>query len=248
MFERFNMLLKNTSIVLGIIIILLCVTVAESLYILLSKETSEVVEPTETSLAIENTNNTESDVIQSKIHIDIKGAVKKPGVYELDSNLLINDAIISAGGLSKNAYTDNINLSKNLVDNMVIYIYTKSEFKKLNNKNDINDVCQTQVTEVNECIDQGLSVIKTNDEQKENIVDVTNNNITGEKDEVSNLININTASEETLMTLTGIGQSKAKAIITYRTENGPFTTIDDIKNVSGIGESIFEKIKDSITV
>ena len=248
MFERFNMLFKNTSIVLGIIIILLCVTVAESLYILLPRKSSEVVEPTETSLAIENTNNTESEVIQSKIHIDIKGAVKKPGVYELDSNLLINDAIISAGGLSKNAYTDNINLSKNLVDNMVIYIYTKSEFKKLNTRNDSNAVCQTQVTEVNECIDQGLSVIKTNDEQKENIVDVTNNNITEEKDQVSNLININTASEETLMTLTGIGQSKAKAIITYRTENGPFTTIDDIKNVSGIGESIFEKIKDSITV
>ena len=248
MFERFNMLLKNTSIVLGIIIILLCVTVAESLYIFLPRKSSDVVEPTETSLAIENSNKAESEVIQSKIHIDIKGAVKKPGVYELDSNLLINDAIISAGGLSKNAYTDNINLSKNLVDNMVIYIYTKSEFKKLNNKNDINDVCQTQVTEVNECIDQGLSVIKTNDEKKENIVDVTNNNITEEKDEVSNLININTASEETLMTLTGIGQSKAKAIITYRTENGPFATIDDIKNVSGIGESIFEKIKDSITV
>lgn len=63
----------------------------------------------------------------------------------------------------------------------------------------------------------------------------------------SNLININTASVSELDALPGVGPSKAQAIITYREENGPFKSIEEIKNVSGIGESSFEKIKDLIT-
>ena len=62
------------------------------------------------------------------------------------------------------------------------------------------------------------------------------------------MININTASVVELMSLDGIGESKAKAIIEYRDINGDFENILDIKNVSGIGESIYEKIKDYITV
>ena len=61
------------------------------------------------------------------------------------------------------------------------------------------------------------------------------------------MININSATQEELMTLSGIGESKAKDIITYRTENA-FTSIEDIKNVPGIGESLFAKIKENITV
>lgn len=61
-------------------------------------------------------------------------------------------------------------------------------------------------------------------------------------------ININTATVEQLQTLDGIGQSTAETIISYREENGKFTSIEDIKNVSGIGESKFEKIKEKICV
>ena len=64
----------------------------------------------------------------------------------------------------------------------------------------------------------------------------------------SSKININTASKEELMTLAGIGESKADNIIKYRQENGSFSSVEDLTNVSGIGESIFNKIKDSITV
>lgn len=64
----------------------------------------------------------------------------------------------------------------------------------------------------------------------------------------SSKININTASKEELMALTGIGESKADNIIKYRQENGSFSAVEDLTNVSGIGESIFNKIKDSITV
>jgi competence protein ComEA len=61
-------------------------------------------------------------------------------------------------------------------------------------------------------------------------------------------ININTASKEQLTTLSGIGESRAKQIVAYREENGNFGKIEDIMNVSGIKEGIFNKIKDDITV
>lgn len=61
-------------------------------------------------------------------------------------------------------------------------------------------------------------------------------------------MNLNTAGMDELMTLSGIGESRAQAILTYREENGGFSSIEDIKNVSGIGEGIFERIKNMITV
>ena len=61
-------------------------------------------------------------------------------------------------------------------------------------------------------------------------------------------ININTASVEELDQLSGIGPSLAKAIIDYRTKNGPFQQIEDINDVKGIGDALFEKIKEQITV
>ena len=62
------------------------------------------------------------------------------------------------------------------------------------------------------------------------------------------LVDINKAEKEALMTLNGIGNSKAENILSYREENGLFETIEEIKNVSGIGEATFENLKDSITV
>ena len=61
-------------------------------------------------------------------------------------------------------------------------------------------------------------------------------------------VNINHADSAMLQTLPGIGAGKAEAIIEYRETNGPFQTVEDLMNVSGIGEKTFEKLKDSITV
>ena len=66
-------------------------------------------------------------------------------------------------------------------------------------------------------------------------------------DSLSSLVNINTASKEELMTLTGIGEAKALDIISYRDNNGLFNDISDITKVSGIGDSLYAKIKDFIT-
>ncbi len=81
-----------------------------------------------------------------------------------------------------------------------------------------------------------------NDNVNVNILGSNNNNLS------SNLIDINTADEKELDSLPGVGPSKAKDIISYREKNGGFKSIEDIKNVKGIGESSFEKIKDKITV
>lgn len=73
--------------------------------------------------------------------------------------------------------------------------------------------------------------------------------IYGETNESSEkLININTASLEELTKINGIGETKAKSIIEYREKNGAFKSIEEIKNVKGIGEKTFEKLKDSITI
>lgn len=162
---------------------------------------------------------------KEKNYIDIKGSVKKPGVYEFKENDRVIDAINMAGGLKKNANTSNINLSEKLKSEMVIYVYSDSEIKKGNKEISCNTICETKVIEINNCIEE------------------TTNGITN-----YNLININTATLDELQTLTGIGKSKAKNIIDYRTTNGNFKNIDEIKNISGIGDALYEKIKDKITV
>jgi competence protein ComEA len=61
-------------------------------------------------------------------------------------------------------------------------------------------------------------------------------------------VNLNTANEDELATLTNIGKVKAEAIIAYRNENGKFTTVKDLAKVKGIGDKIIEKIKDDVTI
>lgn len=165
-----------------------------------------------------------------KLYFDIKGSVKKPGVYEFTQGDRIIDAINKAGGLTKNATTNNLNLSKKLTNEMVIYVFNKNEltttkaFEQVNNDAE----CKCETIEVNNCVDKNTTNESANNETAK--------------------ININTDSKEKLMTISGIGSSKADAIIEYRTKNGNFKTTEDIINVSGISKTIYDKIKDTITV
>jgi len=162
--------------------------------------------------------------INSNFYVDVKGAVKDPGVYLASEGERVIDAIEKAGGLKKNANTDNINLSKRLVSEMVVVVYTDNEIKKGKKSLECDTKCECEVIEINNCIESEIKVTQ------------------GDK------VNINKASIEELMTLSGVGESKAKAIIEYRGENGNFKSIEEIKNVSGIGEALFENIKDWITI
>ena len=163
--------------------------------------------------------------------VDIKGEVVTPGIYKLKKSSRVIDVIEKAGGLTQNADTTVINLSKKITDEMVIIIYSKQEVKNWLKTKEQEDYLEEKC--------------KISEEGK-----VENDACLEDEKEGTALqakVNINTATKEELMTLSGIGESKAEEIITYR-KSTPFKTIEDLKNVSGIGDATYEQIKNHITV
>ena len=150
-----------------------------------------------------------------KIVVHITGEVEKEGIIEIKEGGRISDAIDAAGGLTKEADLERVNLAYELEDGQKIYIP---------NKND---------KDIEEYVTEGVDDIVLPDELS-NMGD--------------GLININKADLEELQELDGIGEALAENIIAYRENNGKFKNIEDIKNVSGIGDSKYEKIKDSIKI
>ena len=179
----------------------------------------------------------------SKVSVDIKGAVVNPGVYEIEDTKKVIDVIQFAGGLRDDADTSLVNLAKKVTDEMVIIIYTIDQIKEAaKNENSlvkpIDTVCTCPKVTNDACLKQ----------EQDTSQDGQSNSSNTDTELYSTKININIATLEELQTLPGIGESKALAIIEYRDENGNFNFIEDIKNVSGIGDSVYEKIKDFITV
>lgn len=182
-----------------------------------------------------------SNVSEEKyIWVDVKGEVKNPGVYKLKENSRVIDAINVSGGLTKKAYTKYINLSRILKDENVIIVNSTSEIKKVSSGNNITEV------KINNNSKNSASISESEL--------ITNDNVKSEEDNTGNSlegnikVNINTATKEELMKLTNIGESKAEKIIDYRTANGNFNSIEDIKKVSGIGDKLYDSIKENITV
>ena len=214
--------LNNKRIVF---IILGCLLVISLLiyYFYFSKNEEISYEP-DNIIINDNTDNTSDKLI----YVDIKGQVNNPGVYEFrkSDNARVNDLIEKAGGLTSNADTSLINLSKKLIDEMTIIIYSSNELN--------------EYTSIKEELEKKLEICEITLKNKACIKENENKN-------QDNLININTATEEELMSLNGIGESKAKAIIEYRKSN-TFEKIEDIMNVDGIGENLFESIKNNIAV
>lgn len=180
------------------------------------------------------TNNLEIEEAIKYITVDIKGEVKSPGVYKIEEGKRVVDAINASGGLTKKAVTKYINLSKVLKDEDVIIINNISELEKIEDKKNIEEI------KINN---------KSNISVKESDV-ITNDksDIVKESDSNKNtIVNINTCTLEELLSINGIGESKAKSIIEYRENVGLFTSKEDIIKVSGIGKSLYDKIKDYIT-
>lgn len=179
------------------------------------------------------TNNLDIEEDIKYITVDIKGEVKSPGVYKIEEGKRVVDAINASGGLTKKAVTKYINLSKVLKDEDVIIINNISELEKIEDKKNIEEI------KINN---------KSNISVKESDV-ITNDksDIVKESDSNKNtIVNINTCTLEELLSINGIGESKAKSIIEYRENVGLFTSKEDIMKVSGIGESLYDKIKDYI--
>lgn len=179
----------------------------------------EIKEEIKTNDQIENNSNEQQLEKNENIIVHVSGAVNKEGIVELKNNSRIIDAIDKAGGLKDEADITNINLAYIIEDGMKIHIPSKEEKES------------TIIVESN--IDFGTvgqsNEIKSNNNKKLKI-------------------NINTATKTDLETLPGIGESTALKIIEYRKEKGKFKLIEDIKQVNGIGENKFNKIKELITV
>ena len=178
----------------------------------------------------ENFNNTENNIKETKtkeeklIIVHVAGAVTNPGIVNLNENSRISDAIEKAGGLTGEADISKINLAYLLEDGMKIYIPTHNEIEEEKNmENNIGDAKEY--------------VIKNNESVNNN----SNKNI-------NQKINLNTATQNELETLPGIGTATALKIINYRKENGKFQSVEDLKNVKGIGNNKFESIKELISV
>ncbi len=149
------------------------------------------------------------------------GAVKHSGVFELPQGSRVYEAIALAGGFCKNAYEKGINQAEEIQDGDMIEVLTMKEHREL--EKDSRD----------------LTARQDNDSKSQPAAG-------SRSDEQIDLIDINTASAAQLMTLNGIGEAKAASIIAYRESHGGFASIEEIMNVSGIGEGVYAKIQDKI--
>lgn len=171
-------------------------------------------------------NNIEETLSQkaekTRIYVDVCGAVANPGVFQLEEGSRVFQAIEAAGGYLENAAQNCVNRASILSDGQQLYILTREEMQQQG-----IDLAQAALQGQNGA---GEQMSADQQEQKDSRV------------------NINTADESQLTTLTGIGSTRAQAIIAYREANGPFTAIEEIMNVQGIKEGTFAKIKDEIVV
>lgn len=197
-----------------------------------------------------NTENSALDLlpetpIPQKIFVDVCGAVVNPGVYELDEGARIFQAVDAAGGYLPEAAINYLNRARSIGDGQQIYVPTEKE---------VSEELELAMAKVPEALNDGDNSGNSGLEEIQGS-SVENPSGTVGRDTGSfgdgvgddTRINLNTADAGQLSTLSGIGQSKAEAIVAYREEHGDFASIEEIMNVEGIKEGTFSKIKDKIS-
>lgn len=172
--------------------------------------------------------NSTGETQPEMIYVDVCGAVANPGVFQLAAGSRVFQAIEAAGGYLPEAVQNCVNRAGVLTDGQQLYILTQEEMERQGR--DPVEMAGASDGQMNGSAGTGQNTGMTAQVQQDN------------------RININTADEAQLTTLTGIGATRAQAIIAYREENGPFAAIEDIMNVQGIKEGTFAKIKDEIVV
>lgn len=185
-----------------------------------SEGTEETAEKTEEISAVTEEKTT-------SVYVDISGAVEHPGVYQMAAGSRIFHVITVAGGFTGQAETRCVNQADLLYDGEMIYIYTREEAEQLGGWMQLNGVGAESIsrsTGMGTPAQGGTAV--TSDGR----------------------VNLNLADKAELMTLSGVGEARADAIIAYRESHGAFSSIEDIMLVSGIKEKMFEQIRDHITV
>lgn len=160
------------------------------------------------------------------IFVHVCGAVKKPNVYELPAGSRVYEAVQAAGGFAEDADESYVNQAQELPDGVKLMIPTLEQTEIL--------AAETE----GDTLSGAVGIQDSGGRQDES----SQSSISDGK------VDINTASETELCNVPGIGAVRAAAIVAYRQENGSFSSVEDIMNVSGIKEGTFEKIKDSIKV
>ena len=163
--------------------------------------------------------NMDSKLVDKKITIYISGEVKKPGVVELNGNDRLMEGVNLCGGLTEGADLNAINLAMKIKDEGHYII------PKIGDKTEVKN-------------SQEVDVIKKTDE----LININSDETKNDK------INLNTATITELDSLPGFGEVTAQKIIDYREENSKFNSIEEIKNIKGIGEKKFNNVKEYICV
>ncbi|MGX7030281.1 helix-hairpin-helix domain-containing protein [Vagococcus zengguangii] len=162
-----------------------------------------------------------SESVEVVAYADIKGEVHSPGIYQITPNMRVSGVIDLAGGMTENADVNQVNLAQIVTDQMMIYVPAEGE--------EVSEVVHNQAeeSEITDAVNGDSDIASGQSEDK---------------------VNINTANLTEFQTLNGVGAVKAQAIIDYREANGAFQSIEDLKNVKGVGEKTFDSLKESITI
>ena len=217
--------ISNNKIIIIIIVLIICVFIC--IYFFTRNSMKEEYNEIENYEINENVTNDEQIDEEEEIIVHVTGAVKKEGIVHLKVGARISDAIDAAGGVTDETNISQVNLAYELEDGQKIYIPSINDKK--------ND-------ETEQILEKEYVTSEPGDEIA--LEEHTEESAKKEKGK----ININLADETELQEIPGVGEATAKKIIEYREQNGKFGSIEEIKNVSGIGESKYEDLKDFICV
>ncbi|PWG00677.1 helix-hairpin-helix domain-containing protein [Levilactobacillus bambusae] len=160
-----------------------------------------------------------------RVFVDVKGAVKHPGLYEVRDDMRVMDAIQLAGGCTRSADQKHLNLAQRLTDQQVVYVPIKGEVKG------------PPAGQQNTADTKPSSVSSSTASQS------------GQTSSGSGAtVNLNQATKEQLMTINGVGDKKADKIIEYRQQHGSFKSVDDLKDVPGFGEKTVANLRSHLSV
>ena len=190
------------------------------------------------NIVLNTKNDTKKDEEEEEevyYQVDIKGEVINPGIYTVKEGSRVIDVIRLAGYLTEVADTSVLNLSKKVKDEMVIIVYSYDEVVNFTATKEKEEIEQEACLSQNGIQNDACIKDSTDDTSSSSVV-------------ISGKLSLNTATLDELMTLPGIGEAKAQAIIEYREEVGAFQNIEELKEVSGIGDAIFDQIKENITI
>ncbi len=190
------------------------------------------------NIVLNTKNDTKKDEEEEEevyYQVDIKGEVINPGIYTVKEGSRVIDVIRLAGDLTEVADTSVLNLSKKVKDEMVIIVYSYDEVENFTATKEKEEIEQEACLSQNGIKNDACIKDSTDDTSSSSVV-------------ISGKLSLNTATLDELMTLPGIGEAKAQAIIEYREEVGAFQNIEELKEVSGIGDAIFDQIKENITI